>query len=138
MAKRKSLLADCEAASIGVWSSRRACLGTAHTPALSSADSRRDAAPSSALSSRQRRDVCADEGSAVRVDGEEQKQIPRTTLRAPENRGTSNNARDSAPFEYAQGKRDDNAVDGSVAANGGASPSPPLAASVSRWLSGAC
>ena len=34
-------------------------------------------------------------------------QIPRTASRAPEKRGNGNSARDSAPFEYAQGRRDD-------------------------------
>jgi hypothetical protein len=60
------------------------------------ADAWRDVTHSSALSSRQRREVCGDEGSAVAVHGNEQMQIPRTTPRAPEIRGTGNTARDSA------------------------------------------
>ena len=61
------------------------------------------------------RTVLRDEGSAVGVVGKEQLQIPRTTPRAPENRGTGNNARNFA--------RDDGAVNGHVAANGSAPPS---------------
>jgi agmatine deiminase len=49
-----------------------------------------------ALSSRQRRAVRADEGSAVAFGDEEQKQIPRTASRAPENRGRGKSAQDSA------------------------------------------
>jgi hypothetical protein len=75
------------------------------------ADAWHNPANSPALSSRQRagvwpdaplasRTVLRDEGSAVPVGDEMKKQIPRTASRAPENRGNSNTARDSA--------RDDN------------------------------
>ena len=52
------------------------------------------------------------------LNTKKQMQIPRTTPRVPENRGNSNYARDSA--------RDDNAVDGCAAPNGGTSPSTNL------------
>jgi hypothetical protein len=75
------------------------------------ADSWRRAANSPTLSSRQRADVGPDEGSAVVLGDEMQKQIPRTASRAPQNRGNNNTARDSA--------RDDN-----MNAAGAPSPTP--------------
>jgi hypothetical protein len=54
-----------------------------------------------AMSSRARAGVWPDEGSAVAASDVDQKQIPRTASRAPENQGRSKNTRDFA--------RDDNA-----------------------------
>lgn len=72
-----------------------------------------DAHPSP-LSSRQRADVWPDEGTALGVGEQGQKQIPRTAVRVPKNQEENDSARDSA--------RDDSSQDSGGRENSATSP----------------